>query len=193
MVDRLFTRVGASDNLARGQSTFMVEMSETSAILHNAGRRSLVLLDEIGRGHLDLRRRRDRLGGDRASARPGRLQDDVRDPLPRADAAPRAAAARAKPTTSRCGRPGDTSSSCIASSRAAPTARTASTSPSSPGSRRRVVQRAREVLGTLEGEHRVVPGRAARCCARPGPARPCFARRRRIRCWRSSERSTSIR
>jgi DNA mismatch repair protein MutS len=49
-VDRLFTRVGASDNLARGQSTFMVEMSETSSILHNAGRRSLVLLDEIGRG-----------------------------------------------------------------------------------------------------------------------------------------------
>ncbi len=50
VVDRLFTRVGASDNLAQGQSTFMVEMSETSAILHNAGRHSLVLLDEIGRG-----------------------------------------------------------------------------------------------------------------------------------------------
>jgi DNA mismatch repair protein MutS len=50
VVDRLFTRVGASDNLARGQSTFMVEMSETSAILHNATPRSLVLLDEIGRG-----------------------------------------------------------------------------------------------------------------------------------------------
>jgi DNA mismatch repair protein MutS len=49
-VDRLFTRVGASDNLAGGQSTFMVEMSETSAILHNATSRSLVLLDEIGRG-----------------------------------------------------------------------------------------------------------------------------------------------
>src|SRR5438105_5312 len=49
-VDRLFTRVGASDNLAGGQSTFMVEMSETSAILHNATRQSLVLLDEIGRG-----------------------------------------------------------------------------------------------------------------------------------------------
>ncbi|HEV8455430.1 MAG TPA: DNA mismatch repair protein MutS, partial [Gemmatimonadales bacterium] len=49
-VDRLFTRVGASDNLAQGQSTFMVEMSETSAILHNATSRSLVLLDEIGRG-----------------------------------------------------------------------------------------------------------------------------------------------
>jgi DNA mismatch repair protein MutS len=49
-VDRLFTRVGASDNLVGGQSTFMVEMSETSAILHNATARSLVLLDEIGRG-----------------------------------------------------------------------------------------------------------------------------------------------
>ncbi len=50
VIDRLFTRVGASDNLARGQSTFMVEMSETSAILHGATARSLVLLDEIGRG-----------------------------------------------------------------------------------------------------------------------------------------------
>ncbi len=50
VADRLFTRVGASDNLVRGQSTFMVEMSETSAILHGATARSLVLLDEIGRG-----------------------------------------------------------------------------------------------------------------------------------------------
>lgn len=50
IVDRVFTRVGASDNLVRGQSTFMVEMSETSAILHTATRHSLVLLDEIGRG-----------------------------------------------------------------------------------------------------------------------------------------------
>tara|TARA_B100000405_G_scaffold296471_1_gene251418 strand:- start:1349 stop:2185 length:837 start_codon:yes stop_codon:yes gene_type:complete len=48
--DRIFTRVGASDNLARGQSTFMVEMSETAAIVHGATDRSLVLLDEIGRG-----------------------------------------------------------------------------------------------------------------------------------------------
>lgn len=48
--DRLFTRVGASDNLVRGQSTFMVEMAETSAILHTATARSLLLLDEIGRG-----------------------------------------------------------------------------------------------------------------------------------------------
>jgi DNA mismatch repair protein MutS len=48
--DRIFTRVGASDNLVRGQSTFMVEMHETAAILHGATDRSLVLLDEIGRG-----------------------------------------------------------------------------------------------------------------------------------------------
>ena len=50
VVDRIFTRVGASDDLARGRSTFMVEMTETAAILHNATRRSLVVLDEIGRG-----------------------------------------------------------------------------------------------------------------------------------------------
>lgn len=49
-VDRIFTRIGASDNLARGQSTFMVEMSETANILNNATRRSLVILDEVGRG-----------------------------------------------------------------------------------------------------------------------------------------------
>jgi DNA mismatch repair protein MutS len=50
LVDRIFCRVGASDSLAEGQSTFMVEMSETANILHNASTRSLVLLDEIGRG-----------------------------------------------------------------------------------------------------------------------------------------------
>jgi DNA mismatch repair protein MutS len=50
VVDRIFTRVGASDDLARGRSTFMVEMTETAAILHNATRRSFVVLDEIGRG-----------------------------------------------------------------------------------------------------------------------------------------------
>ena len=50
VVDRLFSRVGASDDLARGRSTFMVEMTETAAILNQAGPRSLVIVDEIGRG-----------------------------------------------------------------------------------------------------------------------------------------------
>ena len=50
IIDRVFTRIGASDNLARGRSTFMVEMTETAAILHTATARSLILLDEVGRG-----------------------------------------------------------------------------------------------------------------------------------------------
>src|SRR5258708_26159462 len=50
IVDRLFSRVGAADDLARGRSTFMVEMVETAAILNQASIRSLVILDEIGRG-----------------------------------------------------------------------------------------------------------------------------------------------
>ncbi|HEX5607016.1 MAG TPA: DNA mismatch repair protein MutS [Candidatus Binatia bacterium] len=50
VVDRVFTRIGASDSLARGESTFMVEMKETANILHHATERSLILLDEVGRG-----------------------------------------------------------------------------------------------------------------------------------------------
>eukprot|EP00481_Brizalina_sp_1-RS-2013_P003230 TRINITY_DN872_c0_g1_i1.p1 TRINITY_DN872_c0_g1~~TRINITY_DN872_c0_g1_i1.p1 ORF type:complete len:122 (-),score=22.59 TRINITY_DN872_c0_g1_i1:125-466(-) len=49
-IDRIFTRIGASDDLASGRSTFMVEMTETANILHNATPNSLVLMDEIGRG-----------------------------------------------------------------------------------------------------------------------------------------------
>ena len=50
IVDKLFTRVGASDNISKGESTFMVEMHETAAIMNNISARSLILLDEIGRG-----------------------------------------------------------------------------------------------------------------------------------------------
>jgi len=49
-LDRIFTRIGAADDLAGGRSTFMVEMTEAANILHNASARSLILLDEIGRG-----------------------------------------------------------------------------------------------------------------------------------------------
>src|SRR5690606_9517553 len=50
LVDKIFTRVGASDNLSSGESTFMVEMNETASIMNNLSPRSLILLDEIGRG-----------------------------------------------------------------------------------------------------------------------------------------------
>jgi len=50
LVDKVFTRVGASDNISSGESTFMVEMNETASILNNISNRSLIVLDEIGRG-----------------------------------------------------------------------------------------------------------------------------------------------
>jgi DNA mismatch repair protein MutS len=160
LVDRLFTRVGASDNLARGQSTFMVEMAETSAILHGASARSLVLLDEIGRGtstydgvaiawavseHLH-----DRVGCKTMFAThyhelmqlPEQLQHArnynvlVREAGDRVVFLHRLA-------------PGGTDRSYgvhVAELAGLPNA---------------VVMRAREVLGRLEGEHRVVPGAPA--------------------------------
>jgi DNA mismatch repair protein MutS len=166
-VDRLFTRVGASDNLAGGQSTFMVEMSETSAILHNASARSLVLLDEIGRGtstydgvaiawavteHLH-----DRIGCKTMFAThyhelmqlPERLQHARNYNV---------AVKEAGDTVVFLHRlePGGTDRSYgIHVGQLA-------------GLPRQVVGRAREILSTLEGEHRMVPGQPPATTSDPG-------------------------
>ena len=135
VVDRLFSRVGAADDLARGRSTFMVEMVETAAILNQAGRALARHPRRDRPRHRDLRRALDRLGGDRASARGQPLPRAVRDAFPRADGA-RANACRGcttRPCGSRNGRA--TSSSCTRSCRAPPTAPTASRWRSSPACR----------------------------------------------------------
>ncbi len=165
VVDRLFTRVGASDNLARGQSTFMVEMAETSAILHNASARSLVLLDEIGRGtstydgvaiawavteHLH-----DRVGCKTMFAT--HYHELMQLPERLAHARNLNVAVRETGSTvvflHRLEAGGTDRSYGIHVAQLA-------------GLPDRVVNRAREVLGTLEGDHRVVEG------APPGPADP---------------------
>ena len=92
-VDRLFSRVGAADDIARGRSTFMVEMVETAAILNQAGERALVILDEIGRGTATFDGLSIAWATDRASARGQPLPRFVRHPLPRADRAGGQAAA----------------------------------------------------------------------------------------------------
>src|SRR5262249_14745557 len=105
LVDRLFSRVGAADDLSRGRSTFIVEMVETRPILNQATEPAAVILDETRRDpqlgerhtagdprrdrprHSDIRRPLDRLGGDRAPARAEPLPRAVRDAFPRADRA----------------------------------------------------------------------------------------------------------
>ena len=98
VVDRVFTRIGASDDLAAGQSTFMVEMSEMANILRHATAQSLLILDEIGRGTSTY----DGMAIARAVLEycagppPPRRQDHVRHALPRADRARADAARRAQ-------------------------------------------------------------------------------------------------
>ncbi len=157
VIDRLFSRVGAADDLARGRSTFMVEMVETAGILNQATERSLVILDEIGRGTATF----DGLS----------IAWAVVEYLHEVNRCRALFATHYHELTVLAGRlaghcqrhhgrarvEGRRSSSCTRSSRARPTAAMASRWPSSPACRKQVTKRAFEVLRLLEKADRKAP------------------------------------
>ena len=151
LVDRIFTRIGAQDDLATGQSTFMVEMVETANILHHATPRSLVILDEIGRGTstydglaiaraiVEYLHNNKRCGARRSSPR-------TTTNWSRSRSCCRACA----PTTWRSRRKAARWSFCARSCRAAPTSSYGIHVAQLAGIPRQVVRRAEEVLEELE-------------------------------------------
>ena len=184
LVDRIFARVGASDNIARGQSTFMVEMQETANILHTATSRSLVVLDEIGRGTATF----DGLSiawavAEYLATNPkAAAEDAVRHALPRADRPRRRHPGRRQLPRRRRASGRTTSSSCARScpgrsdrSYGIQVARLAGLPPA-------VIDRAREILDRARarradarrppvGQRHAAPSRSASSdCSRPPPA-----------------------
>ena len=160
MADRIFARVGASDELARGQSTFMVEMTETARILNTATPRSLVILDEIGRGTSTYDGDVAGLGGRRAPARPHRLPHAVRHALPRTDRPGRIARRACGTATWRCASGRTRWCSCTRSSPGAADKSYGIHVARLAGVPREVVERAKQILAQLEDEHLDAEGRA---------------------------------